>query len=98
MEQHVKEMIQIRQSCGTRCQVVCLNYIHLQDQRDKGFRSYKIYDKMNKELCLELETQGNLRGTTRRVKTIQDGLLQLWHARTPQGREVVLSVEGPFSC
>jgi hypothetical protein len=60
MEQHAKEMHQIRQSHGTRPQVVCLTYIYLRDQRDKGFRSYKIEDRMNNELCLELETQGNL--------------------------------------
>jgi hypothetical protein len=41
MEQHVKEMRQIRQSHGTRLQVVFLTYIYLRDQRDKGFRSYK---------------------------------------------------------
>jgi hypothetical protein len=40
MEQHVKEMRQIRQSRGTRLQVVCLTYyIYLRYQRDKGFRS-----------------------------------------------------------
>jgi hypothetical protein len=60
MEQHVKEMRQIRQTHGTRLQVVCLPFIYLRDQRDKGFRSYKIEDKMNKELHSELETQGNL--------------------------------------
>jgi hypothetical protein len=42
MEQHVKEMHQIRQSHGTRLQVVCLTCIYLRDQRDKGFCSYKI--------------------------------------------------------
>jgi hypothetical protein len=54
MEQHVKEMRQIRQSHGTRLQVVYLTYIYLRDQRDKGFRSYKIEDKLNKELRSEL--------------------------------------------
>jgi hypothetical protein len=53
-------MRQIRQSHGTCLQVVCLTYIYLRDQRDKGFRSYKIEDKMNKELRSELETQGHL--------------------------------------
>jgi hypothetical protein len=48
MEQHVKEMRQIRQSHGTRLKVVCMTYIYLRDQRDKGFRSYKIEDKMKK--------------------------------------------------
>jgi hypothetical protein len=65
MEQHVKEMRQICQSRGTRLQVVCLTYIYLRDQRDKGFRSYKIEDKMNKELRSELETQGHLLETMR---------------------------------
>jgi hypothetical protein len=65
MEQHVKEMRQIRQSHGTRLQVVCLTYIYLRDQRDKGFRSYKIEYKMNKELRSELETQGRLLETMR---------------------------------
>jgi hypothetical protein len=60
MEKHVKEMRQIRQSHGTRLQVVCLTYIYLRDQQDKGFRSYNIKDKMNKELRSELETQGRL--------------------------------------
>jgi hypothetical protein len=45
--------------------VVCLTYIYLRDQPDKGFCSYKIEDKMNKELRSELETQGNLLETTR---------------------------------
>jgi hypothetical protein len=54
MEQHVKYMRQIRQSHGTRLQVVCLTYIYLRDQRDKGFLSYKIENKMNKELRSEL--------------------------------------------
>jgi hypothetical protein len=31
MEQHVKKMFQIRQSHGTRLQVVCLTYIYLRD-------------------------------------------------------------------
>jgi hypothetical protein len=53
-------MRQIRQSRRTRLQVVCLTYIYLRDQRDKGFRSYNIEDKMNKELLSELETQGHL--------------------------------------
>jgi hypothetical protein len=60
MEQDVKEMCQIRQSRGTRLQVVYLSYIYIRDQQDKGFRSYKIEYKMNKELRSELETQGNL--------------------------------------
>jgi hypothetical protein len=65
MEQHVKEMCQIGHSHGTRIQVVCVTYIYLRDQRDKGFRSYKIEDKMNKELRSELETEGNLLETMR---------------------------------
>jgi hypothetical protein len=65
MEQHVKEMRQLCQSHGTRLQVVCLTYIYLRDQRDKGLRSYKIEDKMNKKLCSELETQGHLWKTMR---------------------------------
>jgi hypothetical protein len=65
MEQHVKEMRQIRQSHGTRLQLVCLTYIYLRDQRDKGFHSYKIKDKMNKELRLELENQRHLLETMR---------------------------------
>jgi hypothetical protein len=65
MEQHVKEMRQISQSHGTHLQVVCLTYIYLRDQRDKGFSSYKIEDKMNKELRSELETQGHLLETMR---------------------------------
>jgi hypothetical protein len=60
MEQHVKEMHQIRQSRGPRLQDVCLTYIYIRDQRDKGFRSYNIEDEMNKELRSELETQGHL--------------------------------------
>jgi hypothetical protein len=56
MEQHVKEMRQIRQSHGTRLQVVCLTYIYLRDQRYKGFRPYKIEDKMNKELMVEVNS------------------------------------------
>jgi hypothetical protein len=60
MEKHVKEMRQIRQSSGTGLQVLCLTYIYLRDQKDKLFCSYKIEDKMNKELHLELETQGHL--------------------------------------
>jgi hypothetical protein len=59
MEQHVKEMRQTRQSHGIHLQVVCLNYVYLRDQRDKGFRSYKIEDKMNKELRSEVDTQGH---------------------------------------
>jgi hypothetical protein len=60
MEQHVKEMRLAGQSHGTRIQVVCLTYIYLRDPRDKGSRSYKIEDKMNKDLCSELETQGHI--------------------------------------
>jgi hypothetical protein len=61
MEQHVvKEMRHTRQYHGTRLQVVCLTYIYLRDQRYKGFHSYKIEDKMNKELRSELESQGHL--------------------------------------
>jgi hypothetical protein len=60
MEQHFKEMRQIRQSHGTRLQVVCSTYIYLRDQQDKGFLSYKIEHKMNKEIGSELETQGHL--------------------------------------
>jgi hypothetical protein len=48
--EHVKEMRQIRQSNGTRLQVVCLTYIYIRDQLEKSFCSYKIEDKMNKEL------------------------------------------------
>jgi hypothetical protein len=65
IEQHVKEMRQIRQSHGTHLQVVCLTYIYLRDQRDKRFCSYKIEGKMNKELRSELETQGHLLETKR---------------------------------
>jgi hypothetical protein len=65
MEQHFKDMYQIRQSHGTRLQVVCLTYIYLRDQQEKGFRSCKIEDKMNKELRSELETQGNFLETMR---------------------------------
>jgi hypothetical protein len=60
MEQDGKDMRHIRQSHGTRLKVVCLTYIYLRDERDKYFRSYKIGDKINKELRLELEAQGNL--------------------------------------
>jgi hypothetical protein len=35
MEEHVKEMRQIRQSRGNRLQVVCLTYIYLRDRSDK---------------------------------------------------------------
>jgi hypothetical protein len=38
-------------------------YIYQRDQRDKVFHPYAIEDKMNKELRLELETQGNLLDT-----------------------------------
>jgi hypothetical protein len=65
MEQHVKEMRQIRQSQRTRLQVVCLTYIYLRYQRDKGFRSYKIEDNIKKELRSEMETQGHLLETMR---------------------------------
>jgi hypothetical protein len=65
IEQQVKEMRQILQSHGTRLQIVCLTYIYLRDQRDKGVRSYKIEDKMNNELLSELETQGHLLETMR---------------------------------
>jgi hypothetical protein len=65
MEQHVKEMRQIHQYHGTRLQVVCLTYIYLRDQQDKGFRSYKIEEQMKKELRSELETQGHLLETMR---------------------------------
>jgi hypothetical protein len=65
MEQHVKEMRQIRQSHGTRIQVLCLPYIYIRDQLDKGLCSYKIEDKMNKELRSELETKGHLLETMR---------------------------------
>jgi hypothetical protein len=37
MEQHVKEMRQIRQYHGTRLQVVCLTFIYLRDQQEKRF-------------------------------------------------------------
>jgi hypothetical protein len=40
-------------------------YIYLRDQLDKGFLSYKIEDKINKELRSELETQGHLFKTMR---------------------------------
>jgi hypothetical protein len=53
-------MRQIRNYHGTRRQVVFLAYIYIRDQRDKGVCSYKIEDKMNKELHSELETQENL--------------------------------------
>jgi hypothetical protein len=65
MEQHVKEMRQIRLFRGTHLQVVCLTYSYIIYQREKGFRSYKIEDKMNKELRSELETQGHLLETMR---------------------------------
>jgi hypothetical protein len=65
MEQHVEEMRQIRQYHGTRLQVGCIAYIYLRYQRDKGFSCYKIEDKMNKDIRLELETQGNLLETMR---------------------------------
>jgi hypothetical protein len=58
-------MRQIHKSHRTRLQVVCLTYIYLRDQRDKGFISYKIEDKMNKEIRSELETQGQLLETMR---------------------------------
>jgi hypothetical protein len=45
MDQYVKVMRQLRQSHGTRLQVVCLNYIYFRDQLDKGFRSYKLMIK-----------------------------------------------------
>jgi hypothetical protein len=54
MKQHAKEMCTIRESHGNSIKVVCLAYIYLRDQRDKVFRSYKIEDKMNNELRLEL--------------------------------------------
>jgi hypothetical protein len=65
MEQHVNEMRQIRQSHGTRLQAVCLTYIYLIDQREKGLRSYKIEYKLNKDLHSELETQCHLLETMR---------------------------------
>jgi hypothetical protein len=65
MGKHVKEMRQIRQSHRNRLQVVCLTYINLRYQQDRGFRSYKIEDKINKEIRSELETQGHLLETTR---------------------------------
>jgi hypothetical protein len=65
MEQHVKEMCQISQYYGTLLQVVCLTYIYLREQRDKGFCSYSIEYTMNKELRSELETQGHLLETMR---------------------------------
>jgi hypothetical protein len=75
--QHGKEMNQmrqIRQSHGTHLQVACLTYIYLLDQRDKSFHSYKIEDKMNEELRLELDTQGNLLETTRaEIETFKGG-------------------------
>jgi hypothetical protein len=49
-DQHVKEMRQIRQTHGTRLQVVCFTYTYIRYQRDKVFLSNKIEDKMNKEL------------------------------------------------
>jgi hypothetical protein len=58
-------MRQIRRSRATRLKVVCLTYIYLRDQRDKGFCSYTIEDKMNKELRSDLETQGHLLETMR---------------------------------
>jgi hypothetical protein len=61
-------MRQIRQYHGTRLQVVFLTYIYLRDQRDKGFFSYKIEDKINKELHSEMETQGHLLETMRAEK------------------------------
>jgi hypothetical protein len=68
MEQHVKEMRQIRQYHGTRLQVVYLTYIYLRDQIYKG------EDKMNKDLHFELETQGNLLETMRaEMETFKGG-------------------------
>jgi hypothetical protein len=80
MEHHVKEM---RQYHGTCLQVVCLTYIYLQDQRDKGLSSYKIEDKMNTELRLELETQGNLLETTTTRAVIET--FKGWKANTGGG-------------
>jgi hypothetical protein len=79
MEKHVTEMRQIRQSHGTCLQVVCLTYIYLRDQLEQGFCSYKIKDKMNKELRSELGTQGNLLDTMRaEMETFfQDGVISL---------------------
>jgi hypothetical protein len=65
MEQHAKEMRQMRQYHGNHLQVVCVTYVYLRDQRDKGFRAYKIEDKMNKDLSSELETQLKLLETRR---------------------------------
>jgi hypothetical protein len=71
-------MHQIRQSHGTHFRVVCITYLYLRDQRDKGFFSYNIEDKMNKELRLELETQGNLLETMRaEMETFKGGGLPL---------------------
>jgi hypothetical protein len=83
IEQHLKEMRQIRQSHGTRLQVVCLTYIYLRDQRDKGFRSYKIEDKMKKELRSELETQGHLLETMLRWKLSKEQSLLLVEVNSP---------------
>jgi uncharacterized protein with GYD domain len=79
IEQYVKDMRQIRQSHGTHLQVVCLTYIYLRDQRDKGFRSYKNEDKMNKELRSELETQGHL------LETMRDEMETLKGAKSSTG-------------
>jgi hypothetical protein len=51
-------MYQIYQSHGTRLQMVCFTCIYLREQRDKGFCSNNIEDKMKKELLSEFETQG----------------------------------------
>jgi hypothetical protein len=42
MEKHIKDMRQIRQSRGTRLQLVCLTYIYLRDQRDKKIDPTKL--------------------------------------------------------
>jgi hypothetical protein len=73
MEQHVKEMRYIRQSRGTRLQVVFLTYIYMRDQ------SYNIEDKINKELRSELETQGNL------VETMGGGMETFKGAKSTTG-------------
>jgi hypothetical protein len=60
----MKEMRQIRQSHGARLQVLCLTHI-IRYERDKGFCSKKVEDKMNKELRMEMENQVNLLETAR---------------------------------
>jgi hypothetical protein len=58
MEQHVKKMHQICQSHGTCLQAVCSTYIYRRYIRYKGFHSYKIEYKMNKEPAQSWKLKG----------------------------------------